>query len=121
MQVEDDHAEDDGKRDQDHGEHDVVDDDGDAQRRLRDLISQQQQEHGEGEQHVDRQTHLLSWWGEKMNRMYVMWRSSIILYQFIFREAAGSVQYSFLLTKITISLPDSSSFNRTRFVPPSTE
>ena len=41
MQVEYDHAEDDRKRDQDHGEHDVVDDDGDAQRRLWDLIGQQ--------------------------------------------------------------------------------
>lgn len=61
MQVEDDHTKDDRKCDQDHGEHDVVDDDGDTQRRLRDLISQQQQEHSEGEQHVDRQTHLLSW------------------------------------------------------------
>lgn len=66
VQVEDDHAEDDGKRDQDHGEHDVVDDDGDGQRRLRDLVGQQQQEHGEGEQHVDGQTHLLTWWGTEM-------------------------------------------------------
>lgn len=60
VQVEDDHAEDDGEGDQDHGEHDVADDDGDAQRRLGDLIGQQQQEDGEGEQHVDGQAHLLS-------------------------------------------------------------
>lgn len=63
MQIEHDNAEDDRKRDQDHGEHDVVDDDGDAQRRLRDLIGQQQQEHSEGEQHIDGQAHLLSFWG----------------------------------------------------------
>lgn len=60
VQVENDHAEDDGEGDQDHGEHDVVDDDGDTQRRFRDLISQQQQEDSEGEQHVDGQTHLLT-------------------------------------------------------------
>lgn len=66
VQVEDDHAEDDRKCDQDHGEHDVVDDDGDSQRRLWDLIGQQQQEDSEGEQHVDGQTHLLSWQGKKM-------------------------------------------------------
>lgn len=61
MQVENDHAEDDGEGDQDHSEHDVVDNDGDAQRRFWDLISQQQQEDSEGEQHVNGQTHLFSW------------------------------------------------------------
>lgn len=61
MQVEDDHAEDDGAGDQDHGEHDVVDDNRDAQRGLWDFISQQQQEDGEGQQNVDGQTHLLTW------------------------------------------------------------
>lgn len=60
VQVEDHYAEDDRERDQDHGEHDVVDDDGDPQRRFWDLIGQQQQEDGEGEQHVDGETHLLS-------------------------------------------------------------
>ena len=65
VQVEDDHTEDDGEGDEDHGEHDVVDDDGDAQGRLGDLISEQQQEDGEGQQHVDGQTHLFTWWGQK--------------------------------------------------------
>lgn len=60
VQVENHHAEDDGEGDQDHGEHDVVDDDGDPQRRFRDLIGQQQQEDGEGKQHVDGKTHLLT-------------------------------------------------------------
>lgn len=68
MQVQDDHAQDDRAGDQDHGEHDVVDDDGDTQRGLRDLIGQQQQEHGEGEQHVDGETHLLSWQRERENK-----------------------------------------------------
>lgn len=53
VEVEDNHAEDDRECDQDHGKHDVVDDDGNTQRGLGDLISQQQQEHGEGEQHID--------------------------------------------------------------------
>lgn len=60
VQVENDHAEDDGECDQDHGEHDVVDNDGDTQRRFRDLIGQQQQEDSESEQHVDGKTHLLT-------------------------------------------------------------
>lgn len=61
VQVEDDHAKDDRECDQDHGEHDVVDDDRDAQWSLRDLISQQQQEHSEGQKYIDGQTHLLTW------------------------------------------------------------
>lgn len=60
VQIENDHAEDDGECDQDHGEHDVVDNDGDTQRRFRDLIGQQQQKDSEGEQHVDGKTHLLT-------------------------------------------------------------
>lgn len=70
VQIEDNHTEDDWTCDQDHSEHDVVDDDGDTQWRLRDLISQQQQEHSEGEQHVDGQTHLLSWSGKQKNNMF---------------------------------------------------
>lgn len=64
MQVQDDHAEDDRERHQDHGEHDVVDDDGHPQRCFRDLIGEQQQEDSEGEQHVDGQAHLFSFKGE---------------------------------------------------------
>lgn len=60
VQVQDDHAEDDRERHQDHGEHDVVDNDGHPQRRFGDLIGKQQQEDGEGEQHVDGQAHLFS-------------------------------------------------------------
>lgn len=67
VQVEDDHTKDDGERDQDHGEHDVVDDDGYAQRSLRDLIGQQQQEHSEGQKYIDGQAHLLTWW-RKINK-----------------------------------------------------
>lgn len=61
VQVEHDHAEDDRKGDEDHGEHDVIDDDRNAQWGFRNFVSQQQQEHSEGEQDVDGQTHLLSW------------------------------------------------------------
>lgn len=60
VQVEGDHAQDDGAGDQDHGEHDVLDDDGNAQRGLWDFVGQQKQEDGEGEQDVDGQTHLLT-------------------------------------------------------------
>lgn len=67
VEVEDDHAEDDRECDQDHGKHDVVNDDGDTQRCLRDLISQQQQEHSKGQQHVNRQAHLLTWQREEKN------------------------------------------------------
>lgn len=61
MQVEDNHAEDDRERDQDHGEHDVVDDDWNTQRGLGNFVSKQKQEDSEGEQDVNGQTHLLSW------------------------------------------------------------
>ena len=60
VEVEDHHAEDDGEGDQDHGEHDVVDDDGRGQRRLRDLIGQQEHEDGEGDEYGDGEGHLFS-------------------------------------------------------------
>lgn len=62
VQVEHNHTENDGECDQDHGEHDVIDNDGHTQWRLRNLISQQQQKHSEGQQNIDGQTHLLTWW-----------------------------------------------------------
>lgn len=45
VQIEDDHAQDDREGDQDHGEHDIVDNNWDAQGSLRDFVSQQQHEH----------------------------------------------------------------------------
>lgn len=60
VQIQDDHTEDDWECHQDHGEHDVVDNDGHPQRRFGDLIGKQQQEDGEGEQHIDGQAHLFS-------------------------------------------------------------
>ena len=60
VEVQHHHAEDDGEGDQDHGEHDVVDDDGRGQRRLRDLIGQQQHEDGEGDEYGDGEGHLFS-------------------------------------------------------------
>ena len=59
VQVEHHHAQDDGEGDQDHGEHDVVDDHGDAQGRLRDPVGQQEHEDSQGDEDGDGQGHLL--------------------------------------------------------------
>lgn len=61
VQVEDDDAQDDGEGNQDHGEHDVVDDHRDAEGRLRDLVSQQQHEDSESDEDGNGKSHLLSW------------------------------------------------------------
>lgn len=60
VQVEDDDAQDDGEGDQDHGEHDVIDDDRNAQGRFRDLVSQQQHEDGQSDEDRNGESHLLS-------------------------------------------------------------
>lgn len=49
VQVEDHHAQNDGESDQDHGEHDVVDNNRDGERRLGDFVGQQQHEDSEGD------------------------------------------------------------------------
>lgn len=60
VQVEDDDAQDDGEGDQDHGEHDVIDDDGNAQGRLGDLVSQQKHEDSQSDEDRNGESHLLS-------------------------------------------------------------
>lgn len=60
VQIEDDYAQDDGECDQDHGEHDVVDDNWDAEGRLRDLVSQQKHEDSESDEDRNGESHLLS-------------------------------------------------------------
>lgn len=59
VQVEDDHAQDDGEGDEDHGEHDIVDDNWDAKRRLGDLVSQQEHEDSQGNEDGNGKSHLL--------------------------------------------------------------
>lgn len=60
VQVEDDDTQDDGKGDQDHGEHDVVDDDRNAQGSLGDLVSQQKHEDSQSDEDRNGESHLLS-------------------------------------------------------------
>lgn len=60
VQIEDDHAEDDRESDQDHGEHDVVDDNWDAEGRLGDLVGQQKHEDSQGDEDGNGESHLLS-------------------------------------------------------------
>lgn len=60
VQVEDDYAQDDREGDQDHGEHDVIDDDWNAQGRLRDLVSQQKHEDSQSDEDRNGESHLLS-------------------------------------------------------------
>lgn len=60
VQVEDDHAQNDGEGDKDHCEHDVVDDNWDGKGRFRDFVSQQQHEDGESDEDRNRERHLLS-------------------------------------------------------------
>lgn len=59
VQVQVHHAEDDREGDQDHGEHEVFDDDGDRQGCLWDFISQQEKKHRQGEEGEDGESHLL--------------------------------------------------------------
>lgn len=61
VQVEDDDAQDDGEGDQDHGEHDVVDDDRNAQGGLGDLVGQQKHEDSQSDEDRNGESHLLSW------------------------------------------------------------
>lgn len=60
MQVEDDYAQDDGERDEDHGEHDIVDDDRNAQGGFWDLVSQQKHEDGQSDEDGNGESHLFS-------------------------------------------------------------
>lgn len=61
VQVEDDDTQYDGKGDQDHGEHDVVDDDWNAEGSLGDLVSQQKHEDSQSDEDRNGESHLLSW------------------------------------------------------------
>lgn len=65
VQVEDHNAQDDGESDEDHGKHEVLDNDGDRQGGLRNFVCQQQQEHSEGEQGKDGEPHLFSLQGRE--------------------------------------------------------
>lgn len=60
VQVEDDDTQDDREGDQDHGEHDVVDNDWNAQGSLRDLVSQQKHEDSQSDEDRNGESHLLS-------------------------------------------------------------
>lgn len=60
VEVKDDHAQDDRECDEDHGEHDVVDDDGGAEGRLWNLVSQQQHEDSESDEDGNGESHLFS-------------------------------------------------------------
>lgn len=60
VQVEDNDAQDDGESNQDHGEHDVIDDDWNAQGGLRDLVSQQKHEDSQSDEDRNGESHLLS-------------------------------------------------------------
>lgn len=60
VQVEHNHAQDNGEGDEDHSEHDVVDDNWDAEGRLRDLVSQQEHEDSQGDENGNGESHLLS-------------------------------------------------------------
>lgn len=60
VQVEDDHAQDNGEGDKDHGEHDIVDDNWDAKGRLGDLVSQQEHEDSQCDEDGNGESHLLS-------------------------------------------------------------
>lgn len=60
VQVEDDHTQDNGEGDEDHGEHDIVDDNWDAKGRLGDLVSQQEHEDSQGDEDGNGESHLLS-------------------------------------------------------------
>lgn len=59
VQVEDDHAQDDREGDENHGEHDVIDNNRDAERSLRDLVSQQQHKDSESNEDRNGESHLL--------------------------------------------------------------
>ena len=60
MYIEHKHCDGDGERDQDHGEEEVLPQQGDSQRGGRDDLSQQQEEHSEGEQDRNTKRHFLS-------------------------------------------------------------
>lgn len=59
VQVEHDHAQDNGEGDEDHGEHDIVDDNWDAEGRLRDPVGQQEHEDSQGDEDGNGESHLL--------------------------------------------------------------
>lgn len=59
VQVEDNHAQDYGEGDEDHGEHDIVDDNWDAKRRLGDPVSQQEHEDSQSDEDGNGESHLL--------------------------------------------------------------
>jgi len=60
MQVENDHTQDDREGDQDHSEHDIVDDHRDAEWSLWDFVSQQQHEDSESDEDGNGEGHLFS-------------------------------------------------------------
>lgn len=60
VQIEDDHTQDDREGDQDHGEHDIVDNNWDAEGSLRDLVSQQEHEDSQSDEDRNGESHLLS-------------------------------------------------------------
>lgn len=61
VQVEDHHTQDDREGDQDHGEHDIVDNNRDTKRSLWDLVSQQEHEDSKSNEDRNGEGHLLSW------------------------------------------------------------
>lgn len=60
VQVKDDDTQDNGEGDQNHGEHDVIYNDGNAQGRLRHLVSQQKHEDSQSDEDRNGESHLLS-------------------------------------------------------------
>lgn len=60
MQVEDHYTQDDREGDQDHGEHDVVDNNWNAKGGLRHPVGQQQHEDSQSDEHRNGESHLLS-------------------------------------------------------------
>lgn len=65
VQVEDYDTKNDWEGNEDHGKHEVLDNDGDRQGGLRHFVCQQQQEHSKGQQGKDREPHLLSLGGQR--------------------------------------------------------
>lgn len=59
MKVEHHDTEDDREGDQDHGDHQVVDNNRNTQRGFRDFVGQQKQEDSQSQQYINRKTHLL--------------------------------------------------------------
>lgn len=94
MQIEDDYTQDDGESDQDHGEHDVVDNNRDAEGRLGDPVSQQEHEDCQSDEDRNGESHLLSCGRQgKFGELIMTAKQKVLLRWVLFHVDKGKLEH----------------------------